>query len=53
MGSVQKLENGCYLIVCSNQQKIVILDAEGKQVDTIFIQGPVYRANAYPKDWLK
>ena len=53
MGSVQKLENGCYLIVCSNQQKIVILDEEGKQVDTIFVQGPVYRANAYPKEWLK
>ena len=53
MGSVQKMENGDYLIGCSNGSKAIILDAEGNQKDLIFTNTPFYRINAYPKEGLK
>lgn len=52
MGSVQKLENGGYLIGCSNDQKIIRMDAEGNVVETLLTLMPFYRVNMYPESWL-
>lgn len=53
MGSVQKLEDGSYLIGCSNSMNVHRYGADGKLIEEIMLQRPFYRVNAYPAEWLK
>lgn len=53
MGSVQKLEDGCYLISACHSKKILVVDAKGELVSTFYTDKLFYRVNAYPANWIE